>query len=94
MTGPMTGIDLSPKMVELAQQRGNYSQTFVHDLEVSVPCPDRSVSDAIRELPFTLILAFSSISLRALVLSNWSRIPQYFCEKQRVCCAMIGPRRG
>jgi uncharacterized protein (TIGR00369 family) len=42
MTGPMTGIDLSPKMVELAQQRGNYSQTFVHDLEASVPCPDRS----------------------------------------------------
>ena len=45
MTGPMTGTDLSPKMIELAQQRGNYSKTFVHDLEVPLPYPDRSVSD-------------------------------------------------
>lgn len=44
MNGPITGLDLSPKMVELAQQRGNYSTAFVHDLEVPVPCPDRSVS--------------------------------------------------
>jgi len=44
MTGRMTGTDISPKMLELAQQRGNYSHTFVHDLELPLPCPDRSVS--------------------------------------------------
>ncbi len=70
MTGPMTGTDLSPKMIELAQQRGNYSKTFVHDLEVPLPYPDRSVSESRYHYQIELTLSASLISSRAPVPSN------------------------
>ncbi len=59
----ITGVDISPRMIELADERGCYDRTIVHDLNSELEFDDESF-DVVTALGFMEFLAEPTRTLR------------------------------